>query len=546
MELVERADEMNKLADICRAGLQGCGGLVVVRGGPGAGKTAFIEGFEGRLRRDGVKYAHAACRSILNKSPYSVIRHLLLTFGVSMPADGIEDSDRAFNYSVDHEVLEGYVSAILDASLNSSIILCVDDIEYADKASLQCLSWLVRNLTNERILVIGTAGLRSNVVSSTIDLEVLRRLAKNQIQIRSLSREGAKELLEKRFAASDLDVGGVLLDGIFSISGGNPSLVNAIIDDQLATQDGSGDGFRIILGRGFRNAVIRALGNVNAPVRRVAEALAVLEVSDSTWLLSSFLDSDEDVTADPAVRALNGMGLLGDGRFRHPAIAETILERLSPSDRCALHLRAAVILQDVGAPASTIAHHVVQISLDASRWAASGLLVDETTDQNERYRELLLGDERIRPKLDQLFRMVGTLRSHEDFMVHSSESYNAGNPIVSIGQHRGQAGSMQSRAVVGIEYGSSSAAIRAQHSGCGEDCGLFGRIAERLTAAESRVATLVADGLTNQQISRRLYITTSTVEQHLTRVYRKLGIKRRRELGMILANACCIPRQSWA
>jgi DNA-binding CsgD family transcriptional regulator len=51
-----------------------------------------------------------------------------------------------------------------------------------------------------------------------------------------------------------------------------------------------------------------------------------------------------------------------------------------------------------------------------------------------------------------------------------------------------------------------------------------------LSGAESRVAALAARGHSNRQIARRLCITISTVEQHLTRVYRKLNVKRRTDL----------------
>jgi DNA-binding CsgD family transcriptional regulator len=51
-----------------------------------------------------------------------------------------------------------------------------------------------------------------------------------------------------------------------------------------------------------------------------------------------------------------------------------------------------------------------------------------------------------------------------------------------------------------------------------------------LTDSERRVASLAVLGNTNREIAAKLYITPSTVEQHLTRIYRKLGIRRRREL----------------
>ncbi|MGW7517300.1 helix-turn-helix transcriptional regulator [Streptomyces sp. NPDC054796] len=52
-----------------------------------------------------------------------------------------------------------------------------------------------------------------------------------------------------------------------------------------------------------------------------------------------------------------------------------------------------------------------------------------------------------------------------------------------------------------------------------------------LSEAELRVATLAARGHTNRQIAGKLFITVSTVEQHLTRVYRKLDVQRRTDLA---------------
>jgi DNA-binding CsgD family transcriptional regulator len=54
--------------------------------------------------------------------------------------------------------------------------------------------------------------------------------------------------------------------------------------------------------------------------------------------------------------------------------------------------------------------------------------------------------------------------------------------------------------------------------------------APALSDAELRVASLAALGHTNREIGRRLYITVSTVEQHLTRVYRKLRVNSRADL----------------
>ncbi|GAA3457945.1 ATP-binding protein [Dactylosporangium matsuzakiense] len=58
---------------------------------------------------------------------------------------------------------------------------------------------------------------------------------------------------------------------------------------------------------------------------------------------------------------------------------------------------------------------------------------------------------------------------------------------------------------------------------------------EELSEAERRVAILAAAGHTNRQIALQLHVTASTVEQHLTRVYRKLRVSRRSDLPSSLS-----------
>jgi DNA-binding CsgD family transcriptional regulator len=54
---------------------------------------------------------------------------------------------------------------------------------------------------------------------------------------------------------------------------------------------------------------------------------------------------------------------------------------------------------------------------------------------------------------------------------------------------------------------------------------------EALTAAERRVATLVAEGRTNHEVATALFLADRTVAGHLTRIYAKLGVRSRTELA---------------
>ena len=55
-----------------------------------------------------------------------------------------------------------------------------------------------------------------------------------------------------------------------------------------------------------------------------------------------------------------------------------------------------------------------------------------------------------------------------------------------------------------------------------------------LTDREREVAELAARGLTNREIADRLYVSVRTITTHLYRVYAKLGINERDQLGLLL------------
>jgi DNA-binding CsgD family transcriptional regulator len=62
------------------------------------------------------------------------------------------------------------------------------------------------------------------------------------------------------------------------------------------------------------------------------------------------------------------------------------------------------------------------------------------------------------------------------------------------------------------------------------------RASGELTATEREIVELAADGLANKEIARALNLAVHTVEVHLSRVYRKLGVRSRTQLASRMAD----------
>jgi DNA-binding NarL/FixJ family response regulator len=73
------------------------------------------------------------------------------------------------------------------------------------------------------------------------------------------------------------------------------------------------------------------------------------------------------------------------------------------------------------------------------------------------------------------------------------------------------------------------------------------RALDRLTDRQREVTELVAQGLSNEEIARRLFLSLATVKSHLTASMRRLGVRSRTELAILVtreSSSAAAPQQA--
>ncbi|MBQ0986267.1 AAA family ATPase [Streptomyces sp. F63] len=97
----------------------------------------------------------------------------------------------------------------------------------------------------------------------------------------------------------------------------------------------------------------------------------------------------------------------------------------------------------------------------------------------------------------------------------------------------------------GVPVGGTAAPVREAGVAAGHGTGTGTAAFAVLTDSEERIAVLVGEGATNQEVAARMFLSVKTIEASLTRIYRKLGIRSRTQLSSWLSSAYGLSDGPW-
>jgi DNA-binding CsgD family transcriptional regulator len=369
-ELIGRDSELAMLDVLVTEAVAGRGSSVLIEGEPGIGKSSLV-------RSAAARAADAGCQVFWGAGD---------ELGQPLPLLPLLEALRVRDPSTDPRrgsilrLLRGEVPAGRGADVSAALaeqllalvaeecgvqptILVVDDLQWADQASVALWGRLARSARQAPLLLMGTM----RPVPQREDLQALRRVAGDAARLRlpGLTEAATAELVAALTGGRPDDKLLRLADG----AAGNPlyltELVAALARSFAVTVTGAGiaELTNGSVPRSLSAAIADRLGFVSGPVRQVLRAAALLGVDFAVPDLAIVLSRS---VADliPAVDEARAAGVLaefGNGLgFRHPLIRDALYDEMPAPVRAAWHREAGRALAEAGAPANRVARQLLR------------------------------------------------------------------------------------------------------------------------------------------------------------------------------------------
>jgi ABC-type oligopeptide transport system substrate-binding subunit len=408
--LVGREQELAFLRECWRGAETGQGGLVLISGEAGVGKTRLIEEFANRLRWQGVRVLWGRCYEFERLLPYQPLAEALRTILrtptpaeladfpawtlvevahlVPEIAEHFPDLEAPASVRSDQEqahLFDGVTCFLGKLSSHGALLVVLEDLHWASESTLQLIHYLARHLAEHQVLIAGT--FRPEAIGPQHPLLALRR---------RLTREGlAKPLRLSRLSPAAVEIMVVEMSGageavaplaerLYQETEGNPFFLMEIVKALFETgvvrvEEGAwrGEFGRISEGKlplpaGVSEIIQARVRRLNDETQEALRLAAVLGREFDFDLLNAVRGRGEEATLEALDDLLRhrlldeGTGPMGrDYAFTHHKIQEAVYAGMPRRRRQHLHGRVGVALEtlygsEADALTSELAFHFQQ------------------------------------------------------------------------------------------------------------------------------------------------------------------------------------------
>ncbi len=392
---VGRRQEMERLRAALERALSGHGGLVMLVGEPGIGKTRAAQELETYACLRNAQVVWGSCheeqgapalwpwiqvlRACARESERDrlraemgsagpVIAELASDVRERLPdlpaAQRLDDPDAAR-----FRLFDAVASYLVTASRTQPLVVILDDLHGADRATLQLLEFVARSMSGSRLLLVGTY--RDVEVRRTHPLQQsLANLTREQlferVLLRGLTQDDVRRFIE---LAAGIEPPEPLVQAVYTNTEGNPLFVSELV--RLLVQEGAlaRSQWTLRIPEGVREVIGRRLDRLSTHAANTLVAAAVLgrqftlrqlECAVEDTAKERLLDLVDELTAERLIEELSDS--VAAYRFTHGLIRQTLLEEVPAARRARSHARIAEALEalygaEADRHAAELAHH---------------------------------------------------------------------------------------------------------------------------------------------------------------------------------------------
>ena len=378
-----RDAERQRLADRYAAAAAGSGGLVVVAGDPGIGKTRLIEEVAGQATKHGARVLWGQCYEGDWSPPYAAFAEALgsnpgdpdqlrVDLGGGGPALAqlvpelrriLPELPEAVALAPDEErfrLIDAAGQYLVASSRRTPIVICLDDLQWADHGTLGLMRSVARLAARHRILILGTYRdvevHADHPLAATLQA-LTRETSFDRIHLEGLDPAGTTALLS---ALGEHEVDEHVGAAWAAETGGNPffiaELARHLIEEGHLYRDPDGRWTtdrplrELDVPDTVRDVISRRLSRLSEDARQVLRVACIFEGPFRFDVIASVARLDADAALDAVDDAIAAQLILPAGaddtyRFHHALIRHTLYRQLGSSRRLRLHRQVAGALE---------------------------------------------------------------------------------------------------------------------------------------------------------------------------------------------------------
>jgi DNA-binding CsgD family transcriptional regulator len=381
--LLERSDELARLAWRIDEAKRGLGSACLVEGPAGTGKSSLLEAAKDLAGRAGFRVLLARAGPLDANLGWNLVRQLF----AELVRAGADQGDRllsgaaalagpALGLTAGAEAgsVHGLYWVTAGLAEDAPVLLVVDDAHWGDGPSLQYLVHMAQR-TGDLAVVIALAS-RSGQYSAGPLATLAADAGVERFELGDLGLSSCAELVRTALgpAASE-----GFCAACHSATGGNPFLLRELLAqlerNGAEPSDAEAAGVAAVTPSTVRRSVLLRLSQLSLDARGLAEGVAVLGGGVELALAGDLVKLDADrasAAADVLVRAtVLTAGPRPD--FVHPVVREVVYGELAGHRRARSHLRAARALAASGAGVDVVAAQLLESEPSADPWVVEQL-----------------------------------------------------------------------------------------------------------------------------------------------------------------------------